>query len=205
MAFNINIQELVKKEFGLDVNVSSFEPPVNILPFDGVQVITGGNKMVNGAVVSKYSAMGTPVYDYIKVKAGGYYDFQGNYITIEPYDFPFECIVELSQPSMIEETYIKGRKGGSIKEIIGVDDYYITIRGFIINYETSDYPTEAVEAFKRLINHTAELQVESPWLNFFDINEIVIYDRNLPQIEGAFHYQTFVLQCKSNEPFYVEV
>lgn len=204
MAFNFDISALFREQFGIDVKVSSFEPPSNLIPFGNVEVIDGGDKMVNGVPVDRYSAMGTPIFDYIKVQPGNYYNFEGKLVPIRAFDFPYECVVEISQPSMIEETFILGRKGGSIKEQMGVDDWYITIRGFIINYESSDYPTEAVNAFKELISHPASLDIESPFLNMFDINELVIFDRNIPQIEGALHYQPFTLLCKSNEPFYVE-
>jgi hypothetical protein len=161
--------------------------------------------MVNGAPVAKYSAMGTPIFDYIKIKPGSYYNFDGDLKKVKSYDFPFECIVEITQPTMAQETFVMGKVGGSVKEFMGVDDWYITIRGFIINYESSDYPTDQVNEFIELISHPTELQVESPFLNMFDINEMVIMDRQIPQIEGSLHYQPFTLLCKSNEPFYVEV
>lgn len=213
MAFSIDLGTLAKEYFGLDVknviinpaDISATNAPGKFIPFNNVPALDGGNNMVNGVPVDRHSAMGTPVFDYIKIKPGNYYNFDGVLTPIRGYDFPFECIVELSQPSMIEETFIVGRKGGSIKEQMGVDDYYITIRGFIINYDSLDYPTDAVLAFKELISHPAELEVESPWLNMFDINEIVIFDRNIPQLEGALHYQPFTLLAKSNEPFTVEV
>jgi hypothetical protein len=213
LAFNIDLATLAKQHFGIDLKYTSFnledisdiKPPNNYIPFGNVEALEGGDTMVNGVPVDRYSAMGTPIFDYIKIKPGNYYNFDGELTPIRAYDFPFECIVELSQPSMIEETFIVGRKGGSIKEQMGVDDWYITIRGFIINYDSLDYPTDAVLAFKELISHPAELEVESPWLNMFDINEIVIFDRNIPQLEGTLHYQPFTLLAKSNEPFTVEV
>lgn len=205
MEFNIDLQTLVKNHFGFDVKVSSFEPPNDIIPFGNIDVVSDGLKMVNGAPVVRQSAIGTPIFDYIKIKKGGYYNFEGKLTTVKPYDFPYECLVEIGQPTMAEETFIKGRVGGSVKEFMGVDDWYITIRGFIINYDSADYPTDAVNAFKELISHPTELQVESPYLNMFDINEMVIMDREIPQIEGALHYQPFTLLCKSNTPYYVEV
>lgn len=205
MEFNINLQTLVKKHFGFDVKVSSFEPPSDIIPFGNIEVVPGGLTMVNGAPVAKYSAMGTPIFDYIKILPGSYYNFEGKLTKVRGYEFPFECIVEITQPTMAEETFIKGKVGGSVKEFMGVDDWYITVRGFIINYDSSDYPTDQVNEFRELISHPTELQVESPFLNMFDINEMVIMDRQIPQIEGSLHYQPFTLLCKSNEPFYVEV
>jgi hypothetical protein len=205
LAFKINIKELVKKHFGFDVQVTSFPPPSEGGSFGDLTVIDGGQKMVNGAPVTKHSYMGTPIFDYIKITPGTYYDWNGNLKSIPEYQFPYECVVELNQPSIIEETFLKGRRAGSVKEVIGLDDFYITIRGFIINYESLDYPTEAVEAFRNLIKLPTELQVESPFLNMFDINEMVIFDRNIPQIEGSLHYQPFTLMCKSNEPYTLEL
>lgn len=205
MAFKVSIQELVKKHFGFDVQISSFPLPNIGGSFGDIQVVEGGQKMVNGASVTKHSYMGTPIFDYIKVEAGNYYDWNGDLQSYPAYDFPFECVVELNQPSIIEETYLKGRRSGSVKEIIGLDDFYITIRGFIINYKSLDYPTTAVETFRNLIKHPTELGVESPFLNMFGINELVIFDRNIPQIEGSLHYQPFTLMCKSNEPYILEL
>lgn len=205
MAFSLDLSTLFKQHFGIDVNISKFEPPGNLIPFDPLPTVEGGFEMVNGLPVDRYSALGTPVFDYIKIKNSTYYNHEGKRRRVYDYEFPYECLIELNQPSIIEETFIVGRKGGSIKEQMGTDDWYITIRGLIINYETGNYPTEAVERFIKMISHPTELEVESPFLNMFGINQMVIFDRNIPQIEGALNYQPFTLMCKSNEPFYVEV
>lgn len=205
MKFNVDLQGLVKQHFGFDVQVSSFEPPSDIIPFGKIDVLQGGDKMVNGAPVVYQSAMGAPIFDYIKVKAGSYYDFDGKLKKYKAYDFPFECVVEINQPTMFEETYVKGRRGGAVNEILGVADWLITIRGFIINYASKDYPTDAVNKFKRMISNPTELSIESPFLNMFDIDEMLILDRHIPQIEGALHYQPFELICKSTKPYYVDV
>lgn len=205
MGYKIDIATLFNKAFGLNVKVSSYELPNDIIGFGDIEVIEGEDQMVNGLPINKYTFMGTPVYDYIRINPGNYYDFDGNLISYDAYDFPYACIVELSQPSMIEETYLTGRKGGTVKEFLGEDDWYITIRGLIINYENTNYPTEQVAAFREMIKHTTELSVESPFFSLFDIDEIVIMDRNIAQVEGALHYQPFTLLCKSNEPFILSV
>lgn len=203
MEFNINLQDLVQQHFGFNVTTSSFEPPADVIPFGNIKTIGGGDKMVNGAPVVKHTAMGTPVFDYIKVGAGDYYDFQGKLKKYAAYDFPFECVVELSQPTMFEETYLKGGNIGSVNEILGVADWLITIRGFIINYDSKDYPTAAVNKFKKLISLPTELSIESPFLNMFDIENMLVLDRNIPQVEGALHYQPFTLICKSAKPYFI--
>jgi hypothetical protein len=205
LEFKANIPELFKRHFGFDVKVAALKELIGGLDAKDVPFTEGGNKMVNGAPVTKYSYMGTPIFDYIKITPGTYYDWNGKLQPIPKYQFPYECVVELNQPSIIEETFLKGRRSGSVKEVIGLDDFYITIRGFIINYNTRDYPTEAVEAFRNVIKLPTELEVESPFLNMFDIDELVIFDRNIPQIEGSLHYQPFTLMCKSNIPFNLEV
>lgn len=205
MEFKVNIPELFKRHFGFDVKVSALKELIGGVDAKDVPVTQKAQNMVNGVPVTKYSYMGTPIFDYIKITPGNYYDWNGSLKKINEYEFPYECVVELNQPTIIEETYLKGRRSGSVKEVIGLDDFYITIRGFIINYETNDYPTEAVEAFRNLIRLPTELQVESPFLNMFDINEMVIFDRNIPQIEGSLHYQPFTLMCKSNQPYTLPV
>ncbi|MDN3621348.1 DUF6046 domain-containing protein [Polaribacter undariae] len=205
MAFKVNIPELFKSHFGFDVKVAALKELIGGVDAKDISVTEGRDKMVNGVPVDRYSAMGTPIFDYIKVEKGNYYDWDGKLKTIDEYQFPYECVVELNQPSIIEETYLKGRRSGSVKEIIGLDDFYITIRGFIINYETSNYPTDVVNQFIKLISTPAALNIESPFLSLFDINEMVIFDRNIPQIEGSLHYQPFTLMCKSNIPYTLEV
>ena len=172
MAFKVNIPALFKKHFGLDVKAAALEELIGGVNATDVSTTVGPKKMVNGLAVDRFSKMGTPIFDYIKVEKGSYYNWEGKLKNIDAYDFPFECVVELNKPTVVEETYLKGRRSGSVKEIIGLDDFYITIRGFIINYETSDYPTEAVKAFRRLIKLPTELQIESPFLNMFDISKL---------------------------------
>lgn len=205
MKFNIDLQQLVKDHFGFDVKTSSFDPPNTIIPFGNVKVLEGRDKMVNGHSITKHSALGTPVFDYIKILPSSYYDGAGVLRDVDEYQLPFECVVEVSQPTIVEETQLKGRRSGTVKEIIGLDDYYITARGFLINYKDRNYPTDEFVKLVKALSHPAELQIESPYLSFFGINEIVIMDRNYPQVEGALHYQPFEFISKSNIPYTVDI
>lgn len=206
MKFNVDLQALVKAHFGYDVKVSSFEPPSNIIPFGKIDVLEGGDKQVDGNPVTNFSKLGTPVFDYIKVQKSGYYDASGKEKTVPEYSFPFECVCEVSQPTIVEETSLAGKRAGTIKEIIGHDDFFITVRGFVINYDSSDYPTKAVKELYNILNHPAPLEIESPYLtNLFDITEMVIMDKRFPQVEGALHYQPFEFIAKSNKPYYIDV
>lgn len=119
-----------------------------------------------------------------------------------------EPLIELGGGKNIVATPIAGaasrngkRRRGSVKELIAIDDYAVTIRGFIINEEDDEaYPADGVRKFRDLIERDM-LRIECLLTDIFDIKYICVKNINLPALEGFPAMQPYEIQALSDEPF----
>ena len=87
---------------------------------------------------------------------------------------PYEPIVTVNGKNVIvKKQVVKGGVRGSIKERWSQDDYQISISGILINPEGTGYPDKDVKQLRRLCE-AAKVQVMSPLLEIFSIDQIVI-------------------------------
>ncbi|MEO2080606.1 MAG: DUF6046 domain-containing protein [Leeuwenhoekiella sp.] len=195
MQFNLNITELFKSHFGFQVGIATRVIADQILnPFQDIEVIE------SNAPANAVSRMGTPVWDYVSIKPK---IIEGTGESFGGFDFPLECVTEVILPKKIVETEIIGRDG-DVEELMGVKDWMITFRGFIINYDTQDYPEDALKELKDFAAlKTTLLDVESTFLNLLDIYHLSIHKLILPAAAGYSHVQPFELEAKSKIPFTV--
>jgi hypothetical protein len=156
------------------------------------------------------SAIGTPVYEIVQVQAEhySYYDIRQKRKrddgVIPEYTFPYELLLEVSQAKKIISTEVAARDG-SILEYIGLGDYQITLRGFIINYASQDYPDAGVMALKRILDIPQSLKVSSLYLNRLGIDRIAVKDYSLPLMEGHRQVQPFVINAISDLPYELDL
>lgn len=195
MPFNVNIQDLFKGQFGfkpdfatqavLDVALNRFSP---------IEVLDGEVQ------ANRVSALGTPVWDYIKIKPKV---IEGTGVRFGGYEFPLECVTEAILPKKIVETDIIGRDG-NVEELMGLGDWMITVRGFVINHNSVAYPEAGVKqlrAFAAL--KTSLLDVESTFLNLLDIYYVSVHRLAFPPGVGFSNVQPFEMELKSKIPFTV--
>jgi hypothetical protein len=194
--FNIDINALYTAQFGLNASIGTravidkvFNQAGNIAvlptdqPFEEVRTY-----------------MGTPVWDYIILQA----DRTGDEV-FEGLNFPLECTTEASIGKKIVETDIVGRDG-VIEELIGLSDWQLTVKGFFINYESTDYPTDQVKAFREAFAYKGtDIPVVSTFLNLLGVNFVSLKSLNLPAMYGYSNVQPFECQMISKRPFDIEV
>jgi hypothetical protein len=87
-----------------------------------------------------------------------------------------------------------------VKEYVSDGDYQITVRGFLVENSPYDYPAEQVRELLRLCRVQAAIQAVSPFLQLFQVYDVVITDYRLPQLEGFQNMQPFELVCISDTP-----
>lgn len=108
-------------------------------------------------------------------------------------------LMDISQQRNIVTTAVQGRNG-TVKEYISDGDYQVTIRGILVEPEPYDYPAEQVRELLRLCRIQAAVQAVSPFLQLFQIYDLVVTDYRLPQIEGYQNMQPFEMTCISDTP-----
>lgn len=165
---------------GLSQNASDFEE---------IEV-DSNTRMDTGADDQKVlSVLGTPVFADVTLS----YEAAGLYLNMST------VLIEVSQTKNIVTTSVQGRNG-TIKEYISDGDYLISLRGILVS-ETSDaYPVNQVQEFIDLMKVQSDLPIVSPFLQLFEIYNIVITDYRLPQVVGYQNQQPFEINCISDEP-----
>lgn len=111
---------------------------------------------------------------------------------------PYEPIITVNGKNVIVKKQVaKGGVRGSIKERWSQDDYQISISGIFINPDNTGYPDKDVKELRRLCE-AAKVQVMSPLLEVFSIDQIVIESFDFPFTSGP-NNQAYTLSASSDE------
>ena len=148
---------------------------------------------------SVQSVLGTPIYEQITLTVPA---TVSNGVVSSPqslYTFPDWPLFDINPAWNIQKEPVQNGNG-TVKEFISQDDFSITIRGFLINYASQDYPDQLVSDLWNVINAKKSLGITSQVFNLFGIHNIVIQDARFPAVEGFMNMQPFELNCISDEP-----
>jgi len=120
---------------------------------------------------------------------------------------PNEPTVSLRRSKRIERTTLTGSvRPGTVKELIYLDDWDITIRGIAVNAEsTLFYPEDQVAALRDLEARQEALDVECALTSLFGIYRLVIKDASFPEMIGIQHAQAYEFRCYSDEDFILTI
>ncbi|MBL7779929.1 MAG: hypothetical protein JNM22_01845 [Saprospiraceae bacterium] len=120
---------------------------------------------------------------------------------------PNEPSVIISSRKNIVETALAGStRRGTVKELISVEDWSVTIRGVVVNYDSVlVYPEDEVKALRDLYERNEALEVESALTNLLGIYRLVIKEFLLPEMIGIQHAQAYQFICTSDEDFTLEL
>jgi hypothetical protein len=116
------------------------------------------------------------------------------------YEIP-EAVLSITGKKTIIETPMVGRKG-SVKELINIDDYKVSIAGYISSQDGS-YPEDAITEIRELfnVNRSVELVSALTDLIFDDGDKVVITDISFPSTPGVEDGQIVKIECITDKPF----
>jgi hypothetical protein len=120
---------------------------------------------------------------------------------------PNEPSVAISGRKRIVETTVVGStKKGSVKELIGTEDYQLTIRGIAITpKDFYAYPEDQVRELKKLYERNTSLEITSALTSLLGIYRVVITSIEFPEMIGIQHAQAYQITCISDEDFILEI
>ncbi|MBQ7899361.1 MAG: hypothetical protein IJ307_05860 [Bacteroidales bacterium] len=111
---------------------------------------------------------------------------------------PYEPIVSVNGKNVIVKKQVsKGKVRGSIKERWSQDDYQISISGILINPSGTGFPDEDVKRLRRLCE-AGKVQVMSPLMEVFSIDQIVIEGYDFPFTSGP-NNQAYTISASSDD------
>lgn len=124
------------------------------------------------------------------------------------YVFPNEPLMSISLSKTIVETATVGKeRKGTVKEYICTEDYNINIKGVCVNEaEPETYPAEQVAELKKMFEINDSLEVVSnPFLELFEIRNIVFKDIQFDEMAGEQGLQKFTITAVSDQDFYADL
>jgi hypothetical protein len=146
--------------------------------------------------------LNTPVQSWIRFIKGSYSPISPQFkIPVEIEDLLItNCLIKVTQAKNIVKTRVAGRNG-TIKTYMGMDDYEITIDGYIVPEKPtqSRYPVDLVKTLVKICNSPVSIMINCPYLQLFDINYLIIKDFNFEQTEGGYSQQRFTITCLSDQ------
>lgn len=117
-------------------------------------------------------------------------------------------ILITAQKNIVETALAGSARRGTVKELISVEDYQITIRGIALTEEMEkklQYPEDMVKKINDLFNNPVSLEIECALTNLLGIYRVVIKSVAFPEMVGVQHAQAYELQCVSDEDFDLEL
>lgn len=154
--------------------------------------------------------MGTPVLDSFAFSSGTYqkFDVKGNLAKIDMGDFimPYATLVEFSRQMNMTKTKVMGAFG-TVKEIYGLDDWNITIRGFCLTdktraaQKTAEEQAHALVMWSQLadsIEVSGQLFVNKP------VYAIVMEDFQLAPVQGRSDVYSYTINAVSDKSIDLE-
>lgn len=143
------------------------------------------------------SILGTPIFDTLIIEAGKYTDTilglqSFNKIQLD------SAIITLSQQNNVVLTPIAGRDGEVI-EYVSKMSWRINVKAGVFGIGNSR-PKSDIETLAVALKSNDVLKIQSGFLGEWNITEMVILDKNVPQIPGGYNYQVFEFNAIENTP-----
>ena len=199
--FNLDINTLLGRAFGLGrgkpFDPSKAESPTirQEKPYEGLPTSSDEEGTEFVQVRNSLNASlptGQPVF--MPMKLGGVL-------------LPNEPTIIINSRKNIVETALAGStRRGTVKELISIEDWSVTIRGVAINYKSKlVYPEDEVKALRDLYEKNESLEVQCALTNLLGIYRLVIREFELPEMTGIQHAQAYQFICTSDEDFILEL
>lgn len=136
-------------------------------------------------------------------------------VNINGYLIPF-AVISITAKKTIVSTAMPER-GGSVHEIISVDDYAINIKGILIN-DDNNFPEKEIAAILQLFEINNSVELRSALTDIFlkggnkaedntlqdQLHHVVIKEVKFPAVSGVEHSKPFEIDCASDMIFTLE-
>lgn len=179
--------------------------PVGNYAVDGFEVsgeAPAAEELIKGTRLRRQGANGVwyfmPVY-FRHPSIGGRANARNNQVTDNTLELS-SAIISVTGQKTIVETPMVGRKG-SIKELISLDDYEISIAAFL--HTPGRYPEPEITQIRNLynINESVELISVLTDLVIDEGDRVVITDIEYPSTPGIEDGQAVRLKCRTDKEF----
>lgn len=209
------LKSIVIDKFGL----SKFELNSYLKGVNYVKSLTNDNTQTtyNGKVGSvpaqdapiAYSSLNTPLWDYIVFEGDSYVDrslayntdANGRPLPNVTYDEQRidTMLISLSQSHSLVLTEIQGRDN-EVVEYVGKKSFRINFKGGVYG-NNNNRPKAEIANIQKMLNSNKPLKVKfCSFLAEWNITEIYVLDKSIPQTMGGYNFQLFEFNAIQNVP-----
>jgi hypothetical protein len=120
---------------------------------------------------------------------------------------PNEPIVSLSGSNDIEITVLnRGKKRGTVKEYLNLEDYHITIRGIAINEGDDDFPEKFFQELRDYTENGNAIEISCDFTRMHNITLCCLQKWDFPGNEQLpFRARAYEIRALSDENFELEL
>lgn len=198
----VDLQNLYSRQFGSKPIVPSEVNNISELPKFVIEGSSNYSSTTQGSnLIADY--MGQEVWLPVVFRGLDYNKFGVSEILL-PY-----TVVKISG----KKTFIKtplSERGGTVKELYSIDDYDISIRGFLID-KNRVFPEKELKVLQQLYALNESIELDNALTNVFteamnNKAKVVIEAFDLPEVEGGRkHVRPFAMRLSSDSIFTLEV
>jgi len=129
-------------------------------------------------------------------------------VKLDGYDLEHPVISIVGKKNIIETSLTE--RQGTVKELINIADWEITIRGLIID-KYGDFPEDEIQKMVDLFHKNKAVEIECALTDSFLMrwerkgnNLVVIEEINFPEVKGIMNVRPYELKLVSDAPFNLE-
>jgi hypothetical protein len=199
---SLSLATLFEQTFGY--KTLAFEPKF--------EKVTGRNERkeqgVGGSAYYATDASGVEYYmpvTLIYTETNGRSTDTNDDATLKRWNLPYP-VISIECKKTIIETALAGRNG-TVKELIGAQDYVITIKGVIVG-ANNEFPEESMSTLRSIYEQNIALSIECPLTDIFLLrpnrngsDKVVMSELKLPVVTGVKNIRAYELKLLSDEAF----
>lgn len=119
-------------------------------------------------------------------------------LKLDDYKFPLEPLIEISISKAIVINQMVNAET-NVLEDMGLDNFKMSIRGFLISEQPDVAPLAEVRKLMKIIRKRSSLKVSNELLNAFGIRELAILSARFADPPGGIEFKPYTLECISDE------
>lgn len=120
-------------------------------------------------------------------------------LKLDDYEFPLEPLIDASLTKSIVVNQMVNAET-NVLEDMGIDNFKLTIRGFLISEQPDTAPLDELRRLVQLIKKRKSLKVGNELLNAFGIRELAIKSARFGDPPGGIEFKPYTLEAISDEP-----
>ncbi|MES2701869.1 MAG: DUF6046 domain-containing protein [Bacteroidota bacterium] len=203
---SISLSDLFEKTFGY--KTKAFDPKFKHVTGDAGILSDRKEQGANGAPYYATSSLGIEYYMPVTLsyeETEPLPEQDGTLTIVKKYDLPYPVISMSSKKTFVETALTE--RSGTVKELINVQDYEITVRGFLIG-TTHEFPESEMTQLRSIYEKNIAVSISSALTDIFLLrprrnssDKVVLKELVLPSLTGVKNVRPYELRMVSDEAF----